>query len=245
MCERTYSTTNFLVKVSPSFRQPAIYRLQNYETSPHRTFKWSNEAKGNAAVYCVIIGFANFDNNAKVIFEYEDIRGEAHEIKAKNINPYLVDAKDILINKSASPISNVPKLIRGSIPYDDGHLLLSKDEAMLTISEKPELSPYIKKYGGAAELINNSWRYCLWLKNAPPEILRRSAFLKNRIEQVYNFRINSKGQSVSSKAKTPSLFGDIRQPKGIYYLMIPRVSSERRKYIPIGFIGPSGKNDGA
>ncbi|KXK38594.1 MAG: hypothetical protein UZ09_BCD002001363 [Bacteroidetes bacterium OLB9] len=94
----------------------------------HRTFKWSNEAKGNAAVYCVIIGFANFDTNNKVIFEYEDIKGEAHEIKAKNINPYLVDAKDILITKRTNPLCNVPKMSFGNMPLDGGNLILSDEE---------------------------------------------------------------------------------------------------------------------
>jgi len=94
----------------------------------HRTFKWSNEAKGNAAVYCVIVGFANFDTNNKSIFEYEDIKGEAHEIKAKNINPYLVDAKDIFIEKRTNPICNVPKMNFGNMPLDGGHLILSDEE---------------------------------------------------------------------------------------------------------------------
>jgi hypothetical protein len=92
---------------------------------------------------------------------------------------------------------------------------------------------------GAEELINDKWRNCLWLKNANPSLLRSNLLLKERIEQVYNFRINSKGQSVKSKAKVPSLFGDIRQPSGSNYLLIPRHSSEKRKYIPIGFIDQS------
>jgi len=205
----------------------------------HRTFKWSNEAKGNAAVYCVIIGFANFDTNNKSIFEYEDIKGEAHELKAKNINPYLVDGKDFLISKSSKPICKIPSLIRGSIPYDGGHLLLSESEALEIKNKYPALADYIKVYGGAYELINNKWRHCLWLKDANPELIRTNPFLKQRIENVNTFRLNSKGQSVKSKASTPSLFGDIRQPTGSNYLLIPRHSSERRKFIPIGYVDQS------
>lgn len=202
----------------------------------HRTFKWSNEARGNAAVYCVIIGFAAFETAVKSLFEYEDIKGEAHELKCRNINPYLIDGKNILIEKSNTPICDVPKLIRGSIPYDDGNLLLSEDEALEVRTKYPLLSSYVRKYGGSNELINNKWRYCLWLKDADPS-LSSTPFVKERIQKVYNFRINSNGQSVYSKAKSPSLFGDIRQPVGDHFLLIPRHSSERRKFIPIGFIG--------
>lgn len=205
----------------------------------HKTFKWSNEAKGNAAVYCVIVGFANFDTNSKALFEYEDIKGEPLGIKVKNINPYLVDAKDFLIEKSSTPLCKTPKLIRGSIPYDDGNLLLSEKEVDdLSITNK-ELLDYIKKYGGANELINKKWRYCLWLKDISPELLRNNSYLKDKIQKVYDFRITSKGQSVKSKSNTPSLFGDIRQPTGENYLLIPRHSSERRKFIPIGFVDQS------
>jgi len=130
----------------------------------------------------------------------------------------------------------VPKLIRGSIPYDDGNLLLSIDEAKSVLETYPELALFIRQYGGASELINNRWRYCIWLKDANPELIRNNAFLKDRIEQVLYFRQNSTGQSVKSKARTPALFGDVRQPTGNNYLLIPRHSSENRKYIPIGFI---------
>ena len=205
----------------------------------HRTFKWKNEAKGNAAVFCIIVGFADFDINTKVLFEYENVNSEPHEVKVKNINPYLVDAKDIFITKSTKPISNNANLIRGSIPYDDGNLLLSYEQAQSLITKSPDAKIFIKRYGGAYELINNKWRYCLWLKDAAPEILKSNSFITNRIKQVFKFRSESSGQSVRSKASVPSLFGDIRQPLGKNYLMIPRVSSEKRKYIPIGFIDQS------
>jgi len=219
--------------------EPMLLSYKIYIDFAHRTFKWNNEARGNAAVYCVIIGFSAIDASDKIIYDYEDITGQAHEIRAKNINPYLVDAKSIFISKRSTPISDTAKLIRGSIPYDDGHLLLSSEVAENLLAVNPELKNYIKKYGGANELINNKWRYCLWLKDMSPATLRTNKFIKERIEKVYNFRINGKGQSVRSKANTPALFGDIRQPTGSHYLLIPRHSSERRKFIPIGFIDQS------
>jgi len=104
----------------------------------HRTFKWSNEAKGNAAVYCVIVGFANYDTNNKSIFEYEDIKGEAHELKVKNINPYLVDAKDILITKRSNPLCNVPKMFKGSQPTDGGNFLFTEEEKNEFLTKEPK-----------------------------------------------------------------------------------------------------------
>ena len=202
----------------------------------HRTFKWSNEAKGVAAVYCVIIGFSQIDNQNKRLYDYIDVKGEPNLNLVKNINPYLVEGKTIFITKTNKPICNVPKLIRGSIPYDDGHLLLSDDEYQELKSSHPEAMKYVRRYGGSLEMIRDKWRYCLWLVNADPGEIKKSSFILSRIEKVRQFRINSKGQTVSGKANTPSLFGDMRQPVGDFYLLIPRHSSERRKYIPIGFI---------
>ncbi len=127
----------------------------------HRTFKWSNEAKGNAAVYCVIIGFANFDTLNKSIFEYEDIKGEANEIKAKNINPYLVDAKDILITKKTNPLCNIPKMSFGNMPLDGGHLLLSDDEKTQFLQKEPKAEKYILPLISAYEFLNGKKRWCL------------------------------------------------------------------------------------
>ena len=127
----------------------------------HRTFKWSNEAKGNAAVYCVIIGFANYDSTNKSIFEYEDIKGEAHELKVKNINPYLVDAKDLLINKRTTAICKVPKIKFGNQPIDGGWLILDEQERNEAVKNEPFIEKYIRRYYGSEEFINGRVRYCL------------------------------------------------------------------------------------
>ncbi len=130
----------------------------------HRTFKWSNEAKGNAAVYCVIVGFANFDTNNKSIFEYEDIKGEAHEIKAKNINPYLVDAKDNFILSRSNPICTVPSIVFGSMPNDSGFLLMNKDEKAEYLKLESIGNTFIREFTGGEEFINNIERYCFLAK---------------------------------------------------------------------------------
>ena len=199
----------------------------------HRTFKWSNEAKGNAAVYCVIVGFANFDNNNKRIFEYEDIKGEAHEIKAKNINPYLVDAKDLLINKSSNPICNVPKMSFGNMPLDGGHLLLSDKEKSEFILKEPKAEKFIKPLISAYEFLNSEKRWCLWLIDAEPNEVKQLPEVLKRIDSVKKFRLDSSRKQTIEKSNNPSLFGEIRN-FGETYVVVPRVSSENRKYIPIG-----------
>ncbi len=134
--------------------QDMLYKYNVKIHFAHRTFKWSNEAKGNAAVYCVIIGFANFDITNKRLFVYEDIRGESLELKAANINPYLVDAKDILIDKKSSPICNVPKIVFGNMPNDGGHLLFTTKEKELFLQKEPEAEKYFKPMISAFEFLN-------------------------------------------------------------------------------------------
>jgi len=201
----------------------------------HRTFKWSNEAKGNAAVYCVIVGFANYDTNNKSIFEYEDIKGEAHELKVKNINPYLVDAKDILIDKSSNPICNVPKMSFGNMPLDGGHLLLSDEEKNAFVLKEPKAEKFIKPLISAYEFLNGENRWCIWLVGAEPSELKQLPEVLKRVEAVKKFRLDSVAPSTQKFAITPTLFRDRNQPDT--YILIPSTTSENRKYIPLGFFG--------
>ncbi len=129
----------------------------------HQTFSWSNEAKGNAAVHVVIVGFANYDTNNKSIFEYEDIKGEPHEIKVKNINPFLVEGKDITVENRKSPICNVPEMIYGSFALDDGNYTLSEEERNQIIAENSNSEKLIRPFIGGRELLHSEKRYCLWL----------------------------------------------------------------------------------
>lgn len=200
----------------------------------HRTFSWSNEAKGKAAVHVVIIGFAAFDTSNKVIYEYENLKGEPLEIKVKNINPYLIDAKDITIQKRSTPICNVPELNRGSDAIDDGNLLLNQDEKDFIVSKFPDASIYIKPFLMGREFLNNIPRYCIWLKDVNLAEIRKIDLIYERVEKVRSFREKSKRPQTLKAAKFPSLFGEERQPN-TDYLAIPKVSSENREYIPIAF----------
>ena len=203
----------------------------------HRTFKWGNEAKGNAAVHVVIIGFANYDTNDKSVFEYEDIKGEAHEIKVKNINPYLVEGKDIFITTRTKPLCNVPEIIKGSETTDDGHFMLTLEEVNQLKEKYPESSKFIRPFVGGGDFINGNVRYCLWLKDAPLNEIRHIPFIQERIERVKNFRLASSKARTRHWANFPTLFSEDRQPT-TRYLMFPKVSSERRAYIPFAYVEP-------
>jgi hypothetical protein len=198
----------------------------------HRTFSWSNEAKGNAAVHCVIVGFGREDRQGKTIFEYADIKGAPLAVPAKNINPYLVDAPSIAISKRSTPVCASPPITKGSEATDFGHLVLSTEEKTELISNEPKAEHWIRKFVGGDELINNQDRWCLWLKGLSPAELRSMPLTLERIQKVKTARLNSGKQRTKEWASTPSLFTEDRQPT-TDYLAIPKVSSERRSYLPI------------
>jgi hypothetical protein len=204
----------------------------------HQTFSWSNEAKGNAGVHVVIVGFANFDTNEKRIFEYENIKGEAHEIKVKNINPFLVEGKDITVENRKSPISNVPEIVYGSFALDDGNYTLSEEERKEIISENQSSEKLIKPFIGGQELLHSEKRYCLWLADADPNEIKGNSKIKERVEAVKKWRSISSRPTTKKLADTPILFAEVRQPK-TNYLAFPTLSSENRKYIPIAFLSPN------
>jgi len=199
----------------------------------HRTFKWSNEAKGNAAVYCVIIGFANYDTVNKIIFEYENIKGEAHEIKAKNINPYLVDAKDILIENRTNAICKIPRMIAGNVAYDYGHYIFSETDMNEFIQNEPNSNKWFKKLIGGKELINNEIRYCLWLKGIEPSELKSMPLVLKLVGKVKNERLNAKDKGTHKLADRSHEFRDLNNPNE--YIAVPKTSSENRRYIPISY----------
>ena len=203
----------------------------------HRTFQWSNEARGKAAVHCVIVGFGLGDCEGKTIFEYEDIRGEAHAVAVGNINPYLVDAPDVLLPRRAQPLTTVPPLRFGSQPIDGGHFLMTKEEADVLINAEPDIRPYVRQYLGAEEFINGEPRWCLWLLNCPPRVIRNSEILRERVRQVREFRLSSKRAATRELADQPTSFAFVSQPD-TEYLLVPSVSSERRQYVPIGYLPP-------
>jgi len=201
----------------------------------HRTFKWSNEARGKAAVYCVIIGFANFEADNKFIYEYEDVKGEAHEIKAKNINAYLIDGDNVIIRNRQNPICKIPGIVFGNMPRDGGHLLFTDKEKKEFLKKEPHAEQYIKRFIGARDFLHNEKRWCLWLVGARPDELQKLPEVLKKVEQVKEFRLASKAESTRNFAKTSGLFAQRTQPDA-EYILIPSTSSENRKYIPMDFM---------
>ncbi|MEL0592096.1 MAG: DNA methyltransferase [Planktothrix rubescens PR221] len=204
----------------------------------HRTFKWSNEAKGNAVVHCVIIGFSLFERPRKEIFDYESINSDPQKIIVEKINPYLNSGSLVLISKRSKPLSNVSPITCGNKPSDDGNFIFSDVEKNEFVKKEPLAHSFFRKYIGSAELINNTFRWCLWLKDIPPVELKKMPLVLEKIDKVRKFRENSTAAPTRKTALTPSLFFYISQPD-TNYLAIPEVSSERRKYIPIGFLDKS------
>ncbi|HPM07118.1 MAG TPA: methylase, partial [Treponemataceae bacterium] len=161
-----------------------------------------------------------------------------HELKVKNINPHLVEAKDIFITKRSKPICNVPEISFGSMPNDGGNFLFTDEEKTEFIKQEPKSEKFFKPLISAYEFIHGQKRWCLWLKNANPSDLNEAKLVIERVENVRKLRAESRRQATQKLAAFPTLFGEDRQPQSSYVL-IPRHSSENRKYIPMGFFDES------
>lgn len=204
----------------------------------HRTFQWSSEARGRAAVHCVIIGFALQDAKNKVIYEYDTPQSQPDSIAATNINPYLVDGDDLVLTKRRKPISTLsPEISFGSMPNDGGHLLLWPNERDELLNLEPAAAKWMRRILGSDEFINSIERWCLWLKGIAPNELQKLPLILARVEKVRDTRLKSPRDETKALADTPTVFGEDRQPTSSYF-GIPKTSSERRRFIPMGFLEP-------
>ena len=196
----------------------------------HKTFIWDSEASIKARVHCVIVGFSYEEKNKKVLYDKE------RKHKVEYINAYLVDAPSVFVNSRTIPICNVPKMDFGSMPNDGGYLSNYSKEHKERICEKyPKATNLFRKILGAEEFINNKERYCLWLKDVSPKEYNYIPEIMEAIRNVKHLREQSSREATRKLALYPYLFGEIRQPDS-KYLLVPSTSSERRRYIPIGFI---------
>jgi hypothetical protein len=180
----------------------------------------------------VIVGFGMQDVPNKIIYEYEDIKGEPHAIKAANINPYLVDAPNLVLCNISNPILNMPKMSEGITPLDNGILSFTGDEYLQFVTKEPQSEKWFRRWITGQSFINGIKLYCLWMSDVTPEELRKMPSVMQLIEQVREFRLNS--SSSQKFAATPWLFRETVIPEE--YLLIPKTSSENRRYVPIGFI---------
>jgi len=198
----------------------------------HQTFKWTSEAKGKAAVHVVIVGFGVKRKSSRRLFIYQDISSEPDEIKVKNINPYLINASNLLLGNLSKPICQIPRLVEGITPLDNGLLSFKKSEYEEFIKKEPNSKKWFKKWVTGHSFINSYPLYCLWLSKISPSEIKKLPHLKKRINEVKEFRLQSK--SSQKFADTPWLFRETSLPKN--YILIPKSSSGKRDYLPIGFI---------
>lgn len=230
-CEIAFVSTNSIcqgIAVPPLWRH--IFERGYVINFAYPTFKWNSEANDKAAVHCVIIGIGKTPRKEKFI--YPDGKSP---VRAENINAYLMDAPSIIIDDVHEPVSDVPSTAVGSFPTDGGNLVVKAEERDDFISKEPMAVSYVRPYIGPEEFINNKMRYCLWLKDSSPSELRKMPLVLRRIEGVREYRLRSPKKQTQKRADTPHLFAEIRQPDSDY-LLFPRTSSERRYYLPIGFM---------
>lgn len=215
---------------------PSIFQQGLKIRFAYPTFSWRNHAKQNAAVHVVVIGVANHsDVIEKALYKTEN-NGTAHRIEVKNISPYLLEAGDTLVESRSTPICDVSIMLKGSQPTDGGHLLLTTDEKNHLVAQEPLVAKWVRRLLGAQEFIQAKERWCLWFVDATSAEIESMPLVLRRVEGVRTMRAESKKVATQKIASTPHLFGEIRQPKDGHYILIPRVSSERRPYVPIGFL---------
>ncbi len=200
-----------------------------YINFAHRTFRWDSEATLKAHVHCVVIGFSYKERNHKYLYTANN------PVSVNNINGFLVDSENIIIDNRTKPISDVPIMDFGNMPNDGGNLLLTTEERDLVLQKEPNLAPYIRPFLGAVEFINRKIRYCFWLKGVSPDIIHNSKILRERVENVRQLRLASTAAPTREKADIPHLFFYISHPDSSY-LLVPSTSSERRRYIPMGYM---------
>ena len=197
----------------------------------YQTFKWNSEASEKAAVHCVIIGFSTDEVKNKYLFTSG---GQMQQVS--NISPYLFEGDDTFAVSQKTPLCDVPQMNFGNQPRDGGHFVLSEEEKETLIQQEPSIAKWIHPYIGAEEFIKQKSRYCLWLRDVQPADIKQSRILYERVQAVREFRLASSAKTTQGYAKVPHLFAQITQPEGVDCLLVPRVSSERRRYAPIGFI---------
>lgn len=199
----------------------------------HRTFRWDSEAKIKAHVHCVIIGFSFASTNKSKIL-YSSERG----LFVEQINPYLLEGPDVLIESRKRPLCNVPNVVFGNMPNDGGYLSdYTTEQKNVIVAKYPDAKPLFKRFVGATEFLHNKERWCLWLKDISPNIIKKIPAVLEAVASVQKMREASNREATRKLAQTPSLFGEIRQPT-TEYIIIPRHSSQNRKYIPMGFVTP-------
>jgi len=227
------STNSIAQGEQPAILWNALYGENMHIDFAYRTFRWDSEATLKAHVHCVIIGFSGGEEKSKFVFNESGVRETV-----KNINPYLINSSNTIIESRSTPLCDVPEIGIGNKPIDDGNYLFKPDEMAAFIAKEPKSEKYFRPWYGADEFINNRPRYCLWLGDCSPAELRSMPECLKRVENVRTFRLQSKSEGTRKLADRPTRFHVENMPTS-EYIIIPRVSSERRRYIPMGYLQPN------
>ena len=212
-----------------------LYDYKQYIHFAHQTFRWRNEGRRNAAVFCVIVGFGPQALSSPLrLFTYENPASKPQEQSADRINPYLVDASNAIIVRRQKPLNTSRIIHFGNMPLEGGNLLLTDEEKAALLFAEPAAAPFVRRFMGAEEFLHDIPRWCLWLNDIEPSVLRKLPHVLARVEGVRQWRLSSKAPSTQRFAATPTLFRDRKVPH--QYLAIPGFSSENRDYIPIRFL---------
>ena len=233
-----FVSTNSIAQGQPV---PALFRpLFNagwHISFAHQSFQWASEAPGMAHVHCVIIGFEKGNQSLRKLFTYADIKAEPEERLVKNINPYLVAAPDLFVDKRMKPLADLPEVRFGSKPTDGGFLIVEPEDYDSVMAD-PIAAKYVRPFRMGRELIHGKDRWCLWLVDATPEELQVSQVLRERVDAVREFRLKSKKAPTRRKAETPHLFDENHQPEA-GYVGVPSVFSERRQWATVAYLDAS------
>lgn len=216
----------------PAIWKELINKYGIYIVFAYRTFVWDSEANDKANVHCVIVAFSQIKSHTQVIYDGNT------KIIAQNINPYLVDAENVFVEKRNLPLSEAEIMIYGSEPREGGFLILNEEERKELLNETPESQALIRRFVSSEDFINNKVRYCLWIEPTQLHIARNSHIIMDRLDKCRDFREKSKQAQAHAAAATPYVFASPRQPQ-TEYLLVPVVSSANRRYIPIGYMPPT------
>ncbi len=209
--------------------KPLCERFGIHIDFAYRTFRWDSEANIKAHVHCVIIGFSTASTQNPQIY----VSGRTEIVS--HINFYLMDAPDVFVESRKKPLCEVPEMIKGSSPVDGGNLLLEKQEYEELIAKEPEAEKYLRKFLGAKEYLHNEARWCIWMPEFNPQELSKLSIIRERVQKTREFRLLSTKEATRKYAEYPTRFMELRQPK-VNYILVPRHSSENRRYIPFGFL---------
>ena len=235
------STNSITQGEQPAILWDALFATGMQIDFAYRTFRWDSESEQVAHVHCVIIGFSSVDSVVSTKFQNDNLKriflSDGKVLKAKNINPYLMDAPNILVKSRQVPLCDVPEIGIGNKPIDGGNYLFTEAEKEAFVKKEPNSEKLFKKWIGSEEFINRFHRWCLWLGDCSPAEIRQMKECYKRVQAVKEFRLASKSAPTRKLAERPTRFHVENFPSG-NYILIPRVSSERRHYIPLGFITP-------